>query len=223
MAVSDPDSANYGKHLTIGQINQLVAPSEDSLSAVESWLASNGVSKEQLSYSPAKDWVSVVLPVSQVEGLLNTKYSTYEGSDGSKLVRTPQYSLPQSLHQHIDVVVPTNSFVTTKKAKSSFTPRSVPRSLKRRRPTSVPMKLGVRGARSVPSHRRNPQVVSAGAANISGVCDPDHVTPTCLRTLYGTIDYTPQVPGKNKVGLTDYLGEVSYTQCQSLLVFLCCS
>ena len=36
-----------------------------------------------------------------------------------------------------------------------------------------------------------------------------HVTPDCLRTVYGTINYKPQVPGKNKVALTDYLGEVS--------------
>ncbi|KAA6408135.1 MAG: tripeptidyl peptidase [Lasallia pustulata] len=33
------------------------------------------------------------------------------------------------------------------------------------------------------------------------------VTPLCLRTLYGTYDYTPKVPGINKVGLTDYLSE----------------
>lgn len=35
------------------------------------------------------------------------------------------------------------------------------------------------------------------------------VTPRCLRTLYRTINYTPQVPGQNRIGLTDYLGETN--------------
>jgi tripeptidyl-peptidase I len=48
---------------------------------------------------------------------------------------------------------------------------------------------------------------SEHASNISSVCNATHVTPTCLRTVYQTINYKPQVPGKNKVALTDYLGE----------------
>ena len=32
---------------------------------------------------------------------------------------------------------------------------------------------------------------------------------TCLRTLYGTIDYTPQVPGKNSIGINNFLNETN--------------
>jgi tripeptidyl-peptidase-1 len=39
------------------------------------------------------------------------------------------------------------------------------------------------------------------------VCNETAVTPLCLRTLYGTYDYTPKAAGKNKVGLNDFLGE----------------
>lgn len=36
------------------------------------------------------------------------------------------------------------------------------------------------------------------------------MTPDCIRTLYGTYDYEPQVPDKNSVAHTNYLNETSY-------------
>ena len=33
-------------------------------------------------------------------------------------------------------------------------------------------------------------------------------TLECLRCLYGTINYTPRVPEKNMIGVTNYLNEV---------------
>ena len=200
--MSDPDSENYGKHLTIDQVNDLIQPTDESLNAVESWLSSNGVSKSQLTYSPAKDWIKVSLPVSKVETLLDTKYSVYQHSDGSKLIRTPQYSLPKDLHDAVEVVVPTNSFVTTKRAKSSHSPQSA-------RKRAVPSAIKRSDAKNIAVDKTTAQTASIGAVNVSGVCTATHVTPTCLRTLYGTIHYTPQVPGKNKVGLADYLEEAS--------------
>jgi tripeptidyl-peptidase I len=41
------------------------------------------------------------------------------------------------------------------------------------------------------------------------VCNISFTTPTCLRTLYGTIDYKPQAAKKNKLGITNYLNETS--------------
>jgi tripeptidyl-peptidase I len=37
-------------------------------------------------------------------------------------------------------------------------------------------------------------------------------TLTCLRCLYGTIGYTPQVPEKNMIGVTDYLNQVGVSR-----------
>ena len=45
-----------------------------------------------------------------LEDLLDTEYHVYENSAGTKLIRTPQYSLPGHLHKHIDVIQPTNYF-----------------------------------------------------------------------------------------------------------------
>jgi tripeptidyl-peptidase-1 len=54
-----------------------------------------------------------------------------------------------------------------------------------------------------------PLVPEPANSSIAAVCNFSLVTPDCLRTIYGTINYTPQAPGKNKVALTDYLGEIN--------------
>ena len=41
------------------------------------------------------------------------------------------------------------------------------------------------------------------------MCRIDDVTPDCLRTLYGTIDYHPQVPERNQLGLLSFDCEVN--------------
>ena len=46
-------------------------------------------------------------------------------------------------------------------------------------------------------------------AAVPKVCNTSFVTPLCLRTFYGTKGYKPQVPGKNQIGLTDFLGEAN--------------
>jgi tripeptidyl-peptidase I len=43
---------------------------------------------------------------------------------------------------------------------------------------------------------------------VAQACNEGVITPRCLRTL-GTADYVPQVPGKNKVRLTNYLRNTS--------------
>lgn len=106
--VSDPNHHRYGQHLSADEVSALVAPSEASLNAVHEWLEDNNISLDHVEYTPAKDWVVVALPVSAVEELLDTEYHVYENDAGTRLVRTTQYSLPKSLHDHIDVIQPTN-------------------------------------------------------------------------------------------------------------------
>lgn len=47
----------------------------------------------------------------------------------------------------------------------------------------------------------------ATSGNASAVCNVNAVTSLCLRTLYNTVDYIPQVPELNYVGTTNYLNE----------------
>lgn len=187
--VSDPDHGRYGQHLSISEVTELVKPADDTLNLVNEWLVDSGIQESQLKYSPSKDWISVSLPISVAEKLLDTEYSMFEHADGDYLVRTPQWSLPQHLHKHINVVQPTNSF---------FRPKKQGRTLK----TVEEISENKWKPLSPPS----PLKWSPGS-DPSTVCNTSAVTPLCLRTLYGTIDYKPQAAGKNKVGLTDYLEE----------------
>ena len=193
ISVSNPSHARYGQHLTIDEVNRLVQPADDTLDLVLDWLHEKNIPSDLLEYSPAQDWIKVSLPVEEVEQLLDTKYSVYRHEDGDHLVRAPVWSLPAHLHNHVDTIQPTNSF---------FRPRGRRMTYK----TVIPMeKLAQRPAYTFPSMNGTmPSNMTLAAA-----CNTSAVTPTCLRTLYGTIDYKPQVPDKLSVGLTDFLGEAN--------------
>lgn len=149
----------------------------------------------ELDYSAAKDWISVSLPVERVERLLDTKYSVFEHVDGTRLVRAPEYSLPMHLHDHVSIVTPTNSFLKGKSHSSNV------KVVEGSHPNKFP-----------------PLPAEPSLATVDSVCNFSLVTPACLRTIYGTINYTAQVPGKNMVGLNDFLGEVNNRSDVSLFL-----
>ncbi|KAI5360665.1 Putative peptidase S8/S53 domain, peptidase S53, activation domain-containing protein [Septoria linicola] len=191
--VSDPNHSRYGQHLSMSDIHSLTAPAEDAISAVEEWLRGHGISAESFHYSPPKDWITIALPVSKIESLLDTKYHQYRHEDGAEVVRTTQYSLPRSLHGHIDVIQPTNYFGNPKHHATGVKIADF----------DVPMSE-IPGASS--------RVASVDAAlpgsNLSLVCvNGQTVSSLCVRTLYNTVDYTPKVPQKNYAGITNYLNQ----------------
>ncbi|KDQ16562.1 hypothetical protein BOTBODRAFT_252534 [Botryobasidium botryosum FD-172 SS1] len=109
--VSDPAHPNYGSHLSKEEVEALVAPQPESLAHVEEWLASHGFAVDALDRSPARDWITIVVPVHQAESMLNTKYHVYKHTEsGMEIVRTQSYSLPEYLHPHVDVIQPTTMF-----------------------------------------------------------------------------------------------------------------
>jgi tripeptidyl-peptidase-1 len=129
----------------------------------------------------------VTLPVHAVESLLDTKYYIYEHEDGSYIVRAPVWSLPVHLHDHIDAVQPTTSFFKPKAFRSNVKPINN-------------WKHGIAVSEMTATE-------ASSTLSVEKACNVSAVTSKCLRTLYDTINYTPQVPGKNKVGLNDFLGE----------------
>ncbi|KAG9230195.1 tripeptidyl-peptidase 1 precursor [Amylocarpus encephaloides] len=177
--VSDPDHERYGKHLSLDHVHELVKPSAESLDLVHEWLADSGIG--DLSYSAAKDWISVSIPVETAERLLATKYRTYEHEGGDRLVRTPEWSLPTHLHDHIDSIQPTTSFMRLKGQGNQFLHLAPWQSPKYTPPTSP---------------------------DVSAVCNVSSVTPQCFETLYSTKGYFPKNPKLNQVGFTNYLGEI---------------
>lgn len=70
--VSDPDHERYGQHLSKEEVEELVAPHPESLNTVNEWLSSFGFKDEDLVRSPARDWVTLKVPVSVAEKMLET-------------------------------------------------------------------------------------------------------------------------------------------------------
>ena len=70
--VSDPAHERYGRHLSKSEVEALVAPHPESFNLVNEWLGTFGVTEENLVHSPAKDWVTLKVPVSLAEKMLDT-------------------------------------------------------------------------------------------------------------------------------------------------------
>ena len=186
-SVSDPSHERYGQHLSIHEVNDLVKPTDEALDLVHSWLEDNGIKTSNCEYSPAKDWIKLSLPINAIENLLSTEYFVFQHSEGGYLVRAPEWSLPQHLHDHITAIQPTTSF---------FSPGKLGRTFKE--------VLDISSAIPPPStndpHRNTDPAIAAA-------CDAELVTPLCLRTLYGTVNYTLQSANTNKIALNDFIGE----------------
>lgn len=229
--VSDPSHSSYGQYLSDDQVHALVRPSEKTLEGVEAWLEDFGISSSTLQYSPAQDWIKFNTTVRTVEDLLRTKYYVYENDDGSTVVRTEEWSLPVALHKHITTIQPTNSFarLNGRRKPTHEVGRRSAHSIGGRSTNVIkvedgwpcPSPISYPGPQYSPGPNLspvptpnlspvpapNPPVLAADPSQVASVCNFSSVTPLCLRTLYGTLSYTPQVPGANKMGLTNYLEE----------------
>lgn len=102
-AVSDPDSAQYGKHLSLDEVALLVRPSHRTRKVVRHWLQSHGV-KDCLS-AQTEDFLQCTMTAVVAEKLLpGSEFHRYT-RDGSTLVRSSsQYKVHRDVHPHLDFV-----------------------------------------------------------------------------------------------------------------------
>ncbi|KAJ7215326.1 subtilisin-like protein [Mycena haematopus] len=104
-----PGSAKYGQWLSVDEVAAFARPSDETTTAVTEWLTSNSIQFK--SASAAGDWISISLPVSQANELLDADFSVFTHTDsGKQSIRTMQYSIPASLQPHINLFTPTISF-----------------------------------------------------------------------------------------------------------------
>jgi tripeptidyl-peptidase I len=114
--VSNPDSENYGKHLSFDAVNQLSAPKVESIIQVVSYLQQHGVDiTTQVSTTPNADIMEVTVDVATAEKLLEAKYNVYQhhmtGQQIHRIAGT--YTLPAHVAAHVDFVGPTIRFPRT--------------------------------------------------------------------------------------------------------------
>lgn len=155
--------------MSADQVEELVKPTKETSDLVHEWLGDNGIVPS--SYSAAKDWITVSLPISEVERLLDTEYHIFEHKDGAKVARAPAWSLPNHLHDHIDTIQPTNSFFRA-----------------RAQGSQAIVDLGIMPEAEAKHYPSNPE--------IGAVCNTSSVTPQCFETLYKTKGYKVGIPLK---------------------------
>lgn len=180
-SVSTPGSSSYGQYLDQDDIDSLFGPSDASKNAVKAWLSSSGID----THTVQGDSVWFKATVSQANSLLGTKFNSYTDAQGVQKIRTTQYSIPESLKAHIDLVSPTTYFGTTqaeRNIKSTFSHSSLAE-----RATTLPA-----GCNSTIVYQNN----TYGA-----------LTPDCLRYIYNVKDYKPDPKAGSKIAFSSFLNE----------------
>jgi len=96
--VSNPNSLNYGNYLTSEEVTSLTAASEETVSAVRSFLGD----------MPCKDFKDALMcesTVNVLEDLFATKFYTMTHTSGKTIVRhLGDMSVPSTLESHVDFV-----------------------------------------------------------------------------------------------------------------------
>lgn len=206
-SVSDPSHSRYGQYLTADEVNELITPSKNTLSLVEEWLHGHGITAEKIDYSPALDWIALHLPISIAEDLLQTKYSEFWHEESERTaIRAPEWSLPEHLHAHIESVQPTSSFLYASASNMDF-PRSLDVNMGNE-DQSKPKGLNqlAEDFSDDPSQSLDLDNLP-GDLTVSRACNASAVTPLCIRTLYGTLNYKAQASDRNAMALANYNGQ----------------
>jgi len=116
LAKSSPDNEEYGNWMTVSEIQTLVAPSQESLSAIEKWLVSNGFDESLIVPETSNsDLISINTTIGKAESLLKCEYYDYMHSKQNDLKKSrvkmgTNYEVDISVAHHLDFVTPTKRF-----------------------------------------------------------------------------------------------------------------
>ncbi|KAF8267514.1 subtilisin-like protein [Lactarius quietus] len=176
--VSNPRHQKYGAHLSKEEVAELVAPHQDTLELVHSWLEHHGVPSSSISRSHGGSWLTVTgVPVSQANQLLCASYQVYKHTGTNEtIVRTVTYALPEALHILVETVAPTTYFTSQRT-----------------------LMHGQREHSSEESVIVN--ATSGKRVRVLSRLDDPSVTPAVLRSLYKTENYMPAAGGYNALGI----------------------
>jgi len=189
-AISTPSNSDYGKFLSQDEIDAFVAPAQDAINAINSFLTLNGITTTSLT--PAGDVLSISVPVSKANHIFDTSFDTFRHLEtNTESVRTLEYSIPAPLQDILEFVHPTTTF---------------PQFLDRLPIASVPA-ANLHNLTSDASS--SPDAVPASCSST--------ITPQCLQALYG-IPTTSATQTSNVLGVSGYIG--SYANKADLSLFL---
>uniref|UniRef100_A0A665VYV7 Tripeptidyl-peptidase 1 n=1 Tax=Echeneis naucrates TaxID=173247 RepID=A0A665VYV7_ECHNA len=101
--VSDPDSPQYGKHLTLEEVASLVRPSQMTHKVVHHWLRSHGITNCLTVHT--QDFIQCSMTAEVAEMLLpGSRFHRYVRNGQSIVRSSAPYSVHDDVHQHLDFV-----------------------------------------------------------------------------------------------------------------------
>ncbi|KAI0682339.1 subtilisin-like protein [Cerioporus squamosus] len=182
--VSHPASPRYGEHLSKADVTRFVAPTEEGMAAVTSWLARHNITPA--TTSPSGETLRIQVPVGTANALLSAEYSEFvHKPSNSTTVRTLSYALPKDVENHVRFIYPTTQFHSP---------------IRHRGPVfEVVDSPGTMHTDSESEARTTPDIPSSCAREI---------TPACLQALY-RIPTSPASAAGNEIAVSAFGGEVA--------------
>jgi tripeptidyl-peptidase-1 len=90
------------------EMKRMILPTQETLSSVSAWLKAAGINEMEVD----SDWATFKTTVGVANKLLDTKFAWYisEEAKPRKVLRTLEYSVPDEVAQHINLIQPTTRF-----------------------------------------------------------------------------------------------------------------
>jgi len=143
---------------------------------------SSGIEPSRIALSRGLNWLNLNASIAEVEGLLKAEYKIYDHPSGQHHIACQEYSVPQALSEHIDLI----------KATVHFDTKIVADPAQRQQKRAIPdaLRPGRPGDGFLP--KKGPTIKGPGAA-------PDYLRAlyklpngTLAKSSYGLVEYTPQ-------------------------------
>lgn len=106
--VSTPGHADYGRYLDESQLRAVVKPSRESTNTVLKFLEDSGISKSD--FAQHGDWIDFTADIETADRMMGASFTEYREDTGRVIIRTQQYSLPDEVAKHVDMIEPTTRF-----------------------------------------------------------------------------------------------------------------
>lgn len=181
LAISSPDDPKYGQHMSRDDLKTMLRPSATASTAVLDWLRREGVPSANIK--DEGDWINFYVSVTEAEKIMDTNFHYYSNANnGVKRIRTLQYSVPQHLHEYIQMIQPTTRFGQVLPQRSTIWQHF-----------EIGESKGAIGR--YPSSQLN-----------ATFCNST-ITPQCLRDLYHIGNFRGTAKNGNKIGVCGYLEE----------------
>lgn len=171
-AVSTPGSPDYGKYLDADEVNDLFNPSEDSRTAVKAWLKDAGVTE----VADFGWYINFATTVSNANSMLSSSFQNFM-VDGVEKLRTLEYSIPDDLVDHVELLSPTTFFGRTK--------------------ANMPIDRS-----SIPTWRVGVRQTSNASVECSKLTEPP-----CLEEMYNYGGYKESADSGSRVGFGSFLNQ----------------